>query len=250
MRLFTAGLRKLVRRPATFVTFGLLVGLLALIYLAVGASVRQQPDARDARPDALLLLTFPGAYSLVLSFILGLGGLFAMIFGAAIAGSEWTGGRSRPRWRAVRAGAATSSSRSRSIAFIVGIGLLVAFVDRRDRRARRCRDRRGPDGRRRRRRDAGHAARAPRARLAGTRRGLRARVRDRHARAQPARRDRRRDRGLLRRAVRDALPAGHRQVPAVQRGERGRRDLGQRAGRHSSSSASSRTSRCSSYRSG
>ncbi len=36
MRLFRAGLRKLVRRPATFVTFGLLVGLLALIYLAVG----------------------------------------------------------------------------------------------------------------------------------------------------------------------------------------------------------------------
>ena len=38
MRLFVAGLRKLVRRPATYVTFGLLVGLLALIYIAVGAT--------------------------------------------------------------------------------------------------------------------------------------------------------------------------------------------------------------------
>ena len=41
MRLFRSGLRKLVRRPATWVTFGLLVGLLALIYLAVGATARQ-----------------------------------------------------------------------------------------------------------------------------------------------------------------------------------------------------------------
>ena len=41
MRLFVAGLRKLVRRPATYVTFGLLVGLLALILIAVG---------RDGRP--------------------------------------------------------------------------------------------------------------------------------------------------------------------------------------------------------
>ena len=127
MRLFTAGLRKLVRRPATFVTFGLLIGLLALIYLAVGASVRHQPRCRDAR-QTLLLLTFPGAYSLVLSFILGLGGLFAMIFGAAIAGSEWT-------WGTLKTAVARGESRSRyqlvsfaSIAFIVGIGLLVAFV--------------------------------------------------------------------------------------------------------------------------
>ena len=127
MRLFTAGLRKLVRRPATFVTFGLLIGLLALIYLAVGASVRSTPDA-ETRAQTLLLLTFPGAYSLVLSFILGLGGLFAMIFGAAIAGSEWT-------WGTLKTAVARGESRSRyqllsfaSIAFIVGIGLLVAFV--------------------------------------------------------------------------------------------------------------------------
>ena len=49
MRLFVAGLRKLVRRPATFVTFGLLVGLLALIFIAVGATAgRQRPAAAAA----------------------------------------------------------------------------------------------------------------------------------------------------------------------------------------------------------
>ena len=91
MRLFLAGLRKLVRRPATYVTFGLLVGLLALILIAVGATAGRQAANGDGR-EALLLVTFPGAYTLILSFILGLGGLFAVIYGAAVAGSEWTWG--------------------------------------------------------------------------------------------------------------------------------------------------------------
>ncbi len=126
MRLIVAGLRKLVRRPATYVTFGLLVGLLALIYIAVGATARQQTSGNGAR-QALLLVTFPGAYTLLLSFILGLGGLFAMIYGAAIAGSEWT-------WGTLKAAVARGESRSRyqlltfaSIGLMVGIGLLIAF---------------------------------------------------------------------------------------------------------------------------
>jgi ABC-2 type transport system permease protein len=126
MRLFVAGLRKLVRRPATYVTFGLLVGLLALIYIAVGATARQQASGNGGR-QALLLVTFPGAYTLLLSFILGLGGLFAMIYGAAIAGSEWT-------WGTLKAAVARGESRSRyqllsfaSMGLMVGIGLLVAF---------------------------------------------------------------------------------------------------------------------------
>lgn len=127
MRLFVAGLRKLVRRPATFVTFGLLVGLLALIYLAVGATARQQPTGTGAE-QALVLVTFPGAYAILLSFILGLGGLFAMIYGAAIAGSEWT-------WGTLKAAVARGESRSRyqvlsfaSIGAMVGVGLVVAFA--------------------------------------------------------------------------------------------------------------------------
>ena len=129
MRLFVAGLRKLVRRPATFVTFGLLVGLLALIYLAVGATAKQAIAANpQSGRNALLLVTFPGAYTLLLSFILGLGGLFAMIFGAAIAGSEWT-------WGTLKAAVARGESRSRyqllslaAIAVMVLIGLLAAFA--------------------------------------------------------------------------------------------------------------------------
>ena len=106
MRLFVAGLRKLVRRPATYVTFGLLVGLLALIYIAVGATARQAAAAGGDGAQALLLVTFPRAYTLLLSFILGLGGLFAMIYGAAVAGSEWT-------WGTLKSAVARGESRSR-----------------------------------------------------------------------------------------------------------------------------------------
>jgi ABC-2 type transport system permease protein len=127
MRLFVASLRKLVRRPATYVTFGLLVGLLALILIAVGATAGRQSGGGNGQ-QALALVTFPGAYTLILSFILGLGGLFAVIYGAAIAGSEWT-------WGTLKSAVARGESRSRyqllsfaAIAIMVGLGLVVAFA--------------------------------------------------------------------------------------------------------------------------
>ena len=127
MRLLVATVRKLIRRPATFITFGLLVGLMALIFLAVGATAKQQPDA-SAREAALLLVTFPGAYTYIISFILGLGGLFGVIYGAAIAGSEWT-------WGTLKAAIARGESRTRyqlwslaGDALMLGLGLLGAFL--------------------------------------------------------------------------------------------------------------------------
>lgn len=128
MRLFRADLGKLIRRPASFITLGLLIGLIALIFLAIGATARQTAAAEQGGEAALLLVTFPGAYSLIISFILGLGGLFAVIYGAAIAGSEWS-------WGTLKAAVARGESRSRyqlslfaAIALLIGIGLLVAFV--------------------------------------------------------------------------------------------------------------------------
>jgi ABC-type transport system involved in multi-copper enzyme maturation permease subunit len=127
MRILVAGLRKLVRRPATYVTFGLLVGLLSLILIAVGATAGQDSGDPEGQAAALLLVTFPGAYSIILQFILGLGGLFALIYGAAIAGSEWT-------WGTLKSAVARGESRSRyqllsfaAIAIMLGLGLLVAF---------------------------------------------------------------------------------------------------------------------------
>jgi ABC-2 type transport system permease protein len=125
MRIFLATLRKLVRRPASFVTLGLLIGLLALILIAVSVTAGQRSGR--AAQEGLLLVTFPGAYNLILSFILGLGGLFAVIYGAAVAGSEWT-------WGTLKSAVARGESRSRyqllsfaAIGLMIGVGLLVAF---------------------------------------------------------------------------------------------------------------------------
>lgn len=129
MRLFMSGLRKLAPRLATLLTFGLLAGLLALIILAVTASGGGEGgDGGGGRQfDRLVLVTFPGAYDQILSFILGLGGMFAVIYGAAIAGSEWS-------WGTLKAVVARGESRSRyilstfaAIAVIIAFGLLATF---------------------------------------------------------------------------------------------------------------------------
>ena len=136
MRLFLSTIRKLVRRPATWVTFGLMVGLLMLILLAVAGTVGAGEgggavtvdDGDNGAASARLLLTFPGAYALILGFILGLGGLFAVLYAAAVAGSEWT-------WGTLKNTVARGESRSLymlmtfvAIIVVLAIGLLVTFA--------------------------------------------------------------------------------------------------------------------------
>jgi ABC-2 type transport system permease protein len=128
MRVFGSGLRKLVRRLATWLTFGLLAGLLVLIMVAVGATASRTGGTAAQRAATLTLVTFPVAYDAILTFLLGLGGLFAVIYGASIAGSEWT-------WGTLKNAVARGESRSRytllsfaSIALIIAVGLVVAFL--------------------------------------------------------------------------------------------------------------------------
>ena len=126
MRLFISDLAKLRRRLASWLTLGLLAGLLALVFIAVGGTANRaapQPGARAA----LAILSFPAAYDVILSFILGLGGLMAVIYGAAIAGSEWT-------WGTLKSAVARGESRTRyvlamfaAIALLIAIGLVIAF---------------------------------------------------------------------------------------------------------------------------
>jgi len=126
MRIFVAGLRKMVGRPASFVSVALLVGLLGLILLA-SATVGQQDDSPRGRAAAQALLTFPGAYDIILSFLFGLGGLVAVIYGAAIAGSEWS-------WGTLKNAVARGESRARymlgtfgAIVVMVAVGLALSF---------------------------------------------------------------------------------------------------------------------------
>ncbi|MEO5965601.1 MAG: ABC transporter permease subunit, partial [Candidatus Limnocylindrales bacterium] len=127
MRLLRANLRKLIRRPASWVTFVLLIVLLALIYFAVIASSRASADPQ-AGIAARLFVTFPGAYELIVSIILGIGGLLAVTYGAAIGGSEWA-------WGTLKSAVARGESRARyallnfaSVAVFVWIGLVLAFL--------------------------------------------------------------------------------------------------------------------------
>jgi hypothetical protein len=127
MRLLGATLRKLVRRPASWVTLLLLLGLLALLYLALIAAARTATDPQAAL-GARLFVTFPGAYELVLTLIIGIGGLLAVTYGAAIAGTEWT-------WGTLKSAVARGESRARytittylGVALCTWLGLLVAFA--------------------------------------------------------------------------------------------------------------------------
>jgi hypothetical protein len=87
-------------------------------------------------PEAQVLLTFPAAYALILQFVIGLGGLFAVIFGANVAGSEWG-------WGTFKVAVARGESRSRyilmtfasvaaylivGILFSVLVGVAAAFI--------------------------------------------------------------------------------------------------------------------------
>jgi ABC-type transport system involved in multi-copper enzyme maturation permease subunit len=110
---------------ATLLTFGLLAGLLVMIDLAVATT---RGAGSGGGGDPLALVTFPGAYDLILSFLFGLGGLFAVIYGAAIAGSEWT-------WGTLKTAVVRGESRSRymlatflAIAVVLAVGLLITFV--------------------------------------------------------------------------------------------------------------------------
>ena len=123
MRIFRSGARTLLRRPATWLTFGILTGLLVLIIVAVAAT----GDELEG-PEAFLLITFPFAYEIILSFIIGLGGLFAVTYGAAVAGSEWS-------WGTLKAVVARGESRSRyivitfaAVAAFLFIGILASFA--------------------------------------------------------------------------------------------------------------------------
>jgi ABC-2 type transport system permease protein len=127
MRLFRANLRKLLRRPATWVTFLLLVGLLVLIFVAVAASSQQARDT-EAAVAARAVVTFPEAYRVVLSMILGIGGLLAVTYGAAIAGSEWS-------WGTLKAAVARGESRTRytvlgcaAVALFACLGVVASFL--------------------------------------------------------------------------------------------------------------------------
>lgn len=125
MRIVRSTMRKLLRRPATYVTLLLLAVFEALIFIAIGASARAgEPETQAAARE---LFTFPQAYRLVLAFVFT-NGLLAAAFGAAIAGSEWT-------WGTLKTAVARGESRTLyvvgtfvGVAVFLALGSLGAFL--------------------------------------------------------------------------------------------------------------------------
>ena len=120
MRLVRSNVRRLVRRPATLVTYLLLSGLVVLVMLAVVVASQQASDPQGALASRLVL-AFPGAWSLTLAMTVSLGGLLAVAYGAAIAGSEWA-------WGTIKAAVARGERRAwYALAGIAG-SVLVAWA--------------------------------------------------------------------------------------------------------------------------
>jgi ABC-type transport system involved in multi-copper enzyme maturation permease subunit len=133
MRLLRGELLKLIKRPASRVTLIIQLALILLIYLAVSASYKTiaetgAPNAEQSRQGIRLLLTFPGAYAGVISFITGLGGLLAIAYGASAAGADWG-------WGMVKVAVARGESRSRyilsklvAVLLMIAVGFLIAYA--------------------------------------------------------------------------------------------------------------------------
>jgi ABC-type transport system involved in multi-copper enzyme maturation permease subunit len=118
---------KLVRRPATWVVFGILSALIVLVFFALGASVGQTEELGEEL-QVRVLLQFPTAYTMVVGVVLTFGGLLAVAYGAAVIGAEWA-------WGTIRAVVARGESRVRytlltfvAIALVLGVGVLVTFL--------------------------------------------------------------------------------------------------------------------------
>lgn len=127
MRLLGSHLRRLIRRPASLITLAMLAAMIALVFIALAATAEQAVEQPGG--EAILeILRFPLAYTFVLAFVIQIGSLFAVIYFAAVAGSEWT-------WGTFKNAVARGESRSRyvvsgyvALGLLAGIGMLAVFL--------------------------------------------------------------------------------------------------------------------------
>ena len=129
MRLVFAGVRKLRTRTASLVAAIVAAIIVGLEFLLIGVSVTMPAQSTGTDTNALRwFLTFPGAYDAILALVFALGGLVALIYVAAVAGSEWT-------WGTLKIAVMRGESRARytiatfgSLAVMLLAGLLIAFA--------------------------------------------------------------------------------------------------------------------------
>jgi ABC-type transport system involved in multi-copper enzyme maturation permease subunit len=127
MRLLRADLRKLMRRPASWVVWLILIVLIALVYLGIGASAGQVTNAQQ-RAQIEAFLKDEAAFRTLLGFLVGLGGLLGVAYAGAVAGADWS-------WGTLRVAFARGESRTRyvltsfvAVAIVIGIALLGSYL--------------------------------------------------------------------------------------------------------------------------
>lgn len=126
MALLGASFLKLRKRTASWVVLGLLLAVVALVFIGLAASAGQT-ERMGARLQVQILLGFPNAYAVIVSIILSFGGLLALTYGAAVGGAEWA-------WGTIRAAVGRGESRVRYTASLIvalfgalGVAVVLAF---------------------------------------------------------------------------------------------------------------------------
>jgi len=130
MRLLRAEILKMRRRTATYVMLIVAIVITALVYLAIGRGLGGFACGFDIDVPGVgaCLVEFPAAYALIGQFAFtSLGGLLAIVYAAAIVGSDWS-------WGVLRNIIARGESRARyllgkagAIAIVLGVGVLIIF---------------------------------------------------------------------------------------------------------------------------
>jgi hypothetical protein len=129
MRLFFAGVRKLRTRTASWVALIVAVLLVGLMIFLVGWSASLPSSTTATERETLeWFVRFPGAYDAVAIFAFEYAGFVAMIYVAAVAGTEWT-------WGTLKVAVMRGESRTRyslatfgSVALLLLVGALAVFA--------------------------------------------------------------------------------------------------------------------------
>ena len=126
IKLFTSRTNMLTRRIATWVLLVALAVIITMVFVSVGAFT-DQGGVNPTAMMATMLVRFPGAYDQIITFLLGLGGLFAVVYGASVAGSEWG-------WGTLKLAVTRGERRSAymvmtfaAVAFLIVFGVLIVF---------------------------------------------------------------------------------------------------------------------------
>src|SRR5258705_11593043 len=117
----------LLRRLETWVLLIALLAIVAMVFASVGV-IAERGATTPTAGLGQKLVTFPGAYGQILSFVLGLGGLFAVIYGASVAGAEWA-------WGTLKVAVTRGQRRATyvllsflAVAVLLAVGFVLVFI--------------------------------------------------------------------------------------------------------------------------